>query len=860
VTLPPSAESTTLRRRLEDVKRRFTNRPDSEHEQAVIRLGIASLAFIYLLLSSLKDGRFEPSELLSVGLAGSVIVFSLFVIAHIVLFPGISPARRIVGMINDISATTYCMFVVGERGAPFFVILLWVTFGNGFRFGRRYLFLSTILSTAGFSLVILTNNYWRSHIILSIGLLMGLIVLPMYVSSLLKKLTEAIARAEEANRAKSRFIANMSHEMRTPLNGILGMVDLLRETPLNFEQRDFVRTVHASACALLSLVEDVLDISRIEAGKIAIEKADFDLHELIKGTASILAPQAHAKELKLSTQVPPHIPFLLKGDSIHLRQVILNLLSNAIKFTEKGEVCLRAVLMNEAENAITLKIEVADTGIGIAPEALARIFDRFTQADESITRRFGGTGLGTTIAKDLVELMGGRIGVSSELGTGSTFWLTVDLEKQPAQSIQAAERSNLSESRILLIASDAMASRQILDHLSSWGIASVEAADRSAQAFAHLVSAESRNEPYHIAIVVGQGLDMEPFAFAKAVKSDRTIRSIQLILATRNESELDLDAITSQGFSAAIRVPADKTMLFNALHFIRPGDAGREGIANIANRYHRKIGEWRGLNVLVAEDNPTNQKVIAKILERAGYEAHLVDNGEEALDALEDRSFDLIVMDINMPVMGGLEAAKLYRFMQRQEPRTPIIALTADATPETRKACEEAGIDACIIKPIEAWKLLETIVSVIPGREAHAEAAPASSLTDRAKEPKRDGEARILDPDTFRELEALGNGTDFLEDLTKVFLEDGEKLLREMERALGNQNAGEMHDLAHALRGSAGNIGAVSLVDSCAKISRTGLADFKAVGPMRLEEIRDEFAKVKSALSRHAKGHSRAIS
>jgi two-component system, sensor histidine kinase RpfC len=849
----------TLGQRLQTVRRRFANRPDSEHEQAVIRLIIILLVLAYLLFSFRRDGRFDSTELHILFIGFLFVAFSILILAGIAANPGKSPFRRLVGMIADICTTSYGMYINGELSAPFYIILLWVTFGNGFRYGRKYLFASAFLSALCFSIVSLSNDYWRSHITLSIGLLMGLIVLPMYVSSLLKKLTEAISRAEEANKAKSRFIANMSHEMRTPLNGILGMVDLLRETHLNHEQRDFVRTVHTSAYTLLSLVEDVLDISRIEAGKISIEKADFDLHELIKSTASILAPQAHAKGLRLSTRVPPHIPFLLKGDSIHLRQIILNLLSNAIKFTEKGEVSLRPVLLNETESAVTLKIEVADTGIGIAPEAQARIFDRFTQADESITRRFGGTGLGTTIAKELVEMMGGRIGVSSELGKGSTFWFTVDLDKQPAQSIQAAERYKLSESRILLVASDAAASSPILDHLSSWDIASVETADRSAQAFAHLVSAENRNEPYHIAIVVGQGLDMEPFAFARAVKSDRTIRNLQLILATRNESELDLDAMTGRGYSAAIRIPADKTMLFNALHFIRPDDPGSEGIANIASRYRRKIGEWRGLHVLVAEDNPTNQKVIAKILERAGYEAHLVNNGEEAIDALEGRSFDVIVMDINMPVMGGLEAAKLYRFMERQEPRTPIVALTADATPETRKACDEAGIDAYITKPLEARKLLETIVSVIPGGEAHAEAAATPSLPNGDKEPKRHDEARILDPDTLRELEALGNGSSFLEDLAKVFLEDGEKLLKEMERALADRTAAELRDLAHALRGSAGNIGAVSLGDSCAKIARIGQANLMADGPAGLQEIRDEFNKVKIALSRHVGRHKRVI-
>jgi len=322
-------------------REKFSRRPDSEHEQAFIRLSIVALLAVYLMISIMKDRRIENDEIATVATVLFSLLFSVGVFTHIAMHPGKSPLRKAIGMVHDNGMTTYVMYSLGEYCAPFYIVLLWVTFGNGFRYGRKYLFASAFLGTAFFSLVIATTGYWRSHSTLGLGLLLGLVVLPAYVSSLLKKLTDAISRAEEANRAKNQFLANMSHEMRTPLNGILGMIELLRGTPMTAEQEDFANTIHASSQTLLFLIEDVLDFSKIEAGKITVENNDFDLHALIKITMDMVAQQAREKGLEVSTRIPSRIPFLLRGDPLLIRQILLNLLSNAVKFTEKGEVCLR---------------------------------------------------------------------------------------------------------------------------------------------------------------------------------------------------------------------------------------------------------------------------------------------------------------------------------------------------------------------------------------------------------------------------------------------------------------------------------------------------------------------------------------
>jgi two-component system sensor histidine kinase RpfC len=837
---------------IRNIKATLAKRDDSEHEQAIIRIVIVFVVLVYLIFSTWKDGFVSATEKHALEIAFMVFVFSLGLLARIAIHPGTSPQRRLIGMVTDIGATCYVMQTGGEVYSPFYIILLWVTFGNGFRYGRKYLFVSTVLSVVGFSLVILMNDFWRTQLSLAVGLLIGLFVLPLYVSSLLKKLTNAISRAEEANRSKNQFLANMSHEMRTPLSGILGMVELLRGTPQTVEQEDFSNTIQASAQTLLFLIEDVLDISKIEAGKITEEKVDFDLHALVKSTMAMLAPQAREKGLDISSQIPSRIPFLLRGDPLLIRQVLLNLLSNAVKFTEEGEVCLRAEQIRETPKSVLLQIEVSDTGIGILPEAQARIFERFTQADDSITRRYGGSGLGTTIAKQLVELMGGGIGLQSEPGKGTTFWFTLELEKQHALLPQATGTSVLSGSRILVISSDGNSSFTLKKHLASWGVEAV-IADRAAQAFSPLISAANDGIPYQIAIIVENGLDMDPCDLAKALKSVRLIQNVQLILVSREEREPELNLITKHGFASAVGASLDKTLLFNAVHYVRPVEGEAASVPSLARRYRqKKEEERRGLRILVAEDNLTNQKVIAKILERAGHQTRLVMNGEEALDAMEKEKFDLVLLDLHMPVMGGLEAAKIFHFTREGASRTPLVALTADATQESRKACEEAGFDGYLTKPVEVQKFLELVDSlVLTGRKekAAATAAPVSSSGISLED--RDWAGDVIDTATFHDLATLGGKGDFLERLIRIFLETGEQKVDNIETAILARDYGLVADLAHALKGSAGQIGAKRLAELCHQMSHTQPADLMKEGNNPVKALKEEFDRVRAALGKY---------
>jgi len=427
---------------------RFASRPDSEHGQALVRIAVLSVVLLYLLLSR-AHGSNEANHqgyLVVLGMVAFGFTIGAMLLGWIFLRPGVSHLRRAIGMASDYGLMAAAMVRLGEPLAWVYVIILWVTIGNGLRFGHRYLMAAVAAALTSFGVVLLLSDYWTRNLSLGLGLLFGLVAVPLYLSGLLRALTRATQAAHRANEAKSRFLANMSHEFRTPLNGLAGMSELLATTRLDSEQRECLNTIQASTRSLLSLVEDVLDISAIEAGKLKLSLTDFTVPELIDGIGLILQPMARAKQLNYSARIADDVPAQLRGDIGHLRQILLNLAGNAVKFTESGSVTLDVALASIDDGRPRLRFTVTDTGVGIPAAARSRLFEAFEQADATLSRRHGGTGLGTTIAKGLTEAMGGSIGFESSESRGSRFWVELPLDvpttaapAAPPASLPAAE-------------------------------------------------------------------------------------------------------------------------------------------------------------------------------------------------------------------------------------------------------------------------------------------------------------------------------------------------------------------------------------------------------------------------------------
>ncbi len=660
-------------------------------------------------------------------------------------------------------------------------------------------------------------------------------------------------KAQAASQAKTEFLANMSHEVRTPLNGIMGMTQLLRHTPLTEKQQRFVDIADRSCVNLLDVVNDILDFSKIEAGKLQLEHSDFDLQELIGEVMDLFAHRVQSKQIELLSRIEEAVPTHLCGDMARLRQILVNLLGNAVKFTERGEIGVTVSCVEERSEQVQIRVEVRDTGIGIAPAVHEKIFEAFSQADGSTTRKFGGTGLGLTIVKQLVHLMKGTLGLESSLGAGSMFWFQVPLKPSSNPGLRRIEASDVFRRMRVLVVDDNATNQHILDqYLNGWGIAHVTVSSGK-EAIEILQRTIGTKEMYDLAIIDGQMPEMDGFELARAIRAETRLGMMKIIMLTSMGQDERLLASEHAGdIDCAVAKPVRQSHLYNRLlglttmaeSQVEPTEAAPVDTSHPECR--------TDVSILVAEDNPVNREAAAEMLEINGYRVQTVCNGREAVEAMASQTFDVVFMDCQMPVMDGFTATAAIRARERDLglARVPIVALTAHATAGDRERCLAHDMDDYLSKPfrqpqliavVQRWVLRGASSSSMNQADANSHATLAGPLSESQD---------CLDERALRELRALRRPgrRDIYVDMLSRFLESSRSYMETMRQQITVQNETELSQTAHSLKSSSGMVGARLLAERLKELEVIATSGELSSAPAAFTKVEREYVRVRRAI------------